>query len=117
MIVGVGVDLVAVDRLAEILARRPAVARRLFTDDEVPADARRLAGTFAVKEALVKALGGPSSLSWQHMSVVRAPSGQPRLELTGAAADAVDRAGAHRVHVSISHDGGHAVAVVILEGP
>jgi holo-[acyl-carrier protein] synthase len=68
-------------------------------------------------DAFVKALGGPSGLSWQHMSVVRAPSGQPRLELTGAAADAVDRAGANRVHVSISHDGGYAVAVVILEGP
>ena len=116
MIVGVGVDLVAVARLADALTRTPSLARRLFTDDELPADAQRLAGTFAAKEALVKALGGPSSLSWQHVSVVRCPSGQPRMELTGAAADAVGLAGATSVHVSISHDGGHAVAVVILEG-
>ncbi len=115
MIVGVGLDVVDVARFAVVLARTPAVAHRLFTVGEREQPAHRLAARFAAKEAVAKALGGPRGLGWHDVEVVVDGSGRPRLEVTGTVAAAADRLGVRRWHVSLSHDAGRAIAVVVAE--
>src|SRR5262249_37109797 len=73
------------------------------------------AGRFAAKEAAIKALGGPPGLRWHDMEILRTEGGAPRLALHGATAEIAKGMGVTRTHLSISHDGGFAAAVVILE--
>ncbi len=118
MIVGIGVDVVDVRRFSATLARTPRVAERLLTEDErasVRDDPARLAARFAAKEALAKALGAPPGLRWHDAEVVREQSGRPRLVARGTVADAADRLGVRTWQVSLSHDGGMAVAMVTAE--
>jgi len=75
-----------------------------------------LAARFAAKEALAKALGAPRGLSWQDAEVVTDDDGRPRFELRGAVSEAATTLGVARVHLSLSHDGGTALAFVVLEG-
>lgn len=110
MIRGIGVDLVDVARFEAALARTPSMGERLLTHAERALPAASQAARFAAKEALVKALGGPSGLSWQDVEVTS--GGAPTFILTGATAALV---GTARVHLSISHDGGVAAAYVVLE--
>ena len=109
MIVGVGTDLVSVARLETALARTPTLRERLFTPREAELPVESLAARFAAKEALAKALGAPGGLSWQDAEVVGPP---PRFELRGTVAVAV---GEGSVHLSLSHDGGFALAFVVVE--
>lgn len=115
MIVGVGIDVVEVARLEKALARTPRLAHRLFTDEERDRSTESLAARFAAKEALAKALGAPGGLSWQHAGVVTDPEGRPAFELSGTVAARAAELGVERVHLSLSHDGGVAVAFVLLE--
>ena len=112
MIVGVGTDLVDVARFEESLARTPTLRSRLFTPAEAGLPEESLAARFAAQEALAKALGAPGGLSWQDAEVVTDQDGKPAFALTGAVAALV---GEHRVHLSLSHDGGFALAFVVLE--
>ena len=120
-IVGVGLDVVPVERFATALRRRPGLGARLFTDAERtapgggPRAADSLAARFAAKEAFVKALGRPGVGAWHDVEVVTDGLGNPSLRLSGATADLPE---VHRVaawHLSLSHDGGIAAAVVIAE--
>ena len=116
MIVGVGIDVVDVDRFARALERTPTLAARLFTDTERDGAAvASLAGRFAAKEALAKALGAPGGLGWQDAEVVRGPGGRPCLEVRGTVAAAAQVQGVGAWHLSISHDAGIAKAVVVAE--
>ena len=112
MIVGVGTDLVSLERFAETLARTPSVRERLFTPAERSLPLESLAARFAAKEALAKALGAPAGLSWQDAEVLGPP---PRFELHGTVAEALAAAGADRAHLTLSHDAGMALAFVVLE--
>jgi holo-[acyl-carrier protein] synthase len=115
--VGIGVDVVDVARFAAVLRRTPAVAERLFTIAERSAAgdrADRLAARFAAKEAVAKVLDA-RGLRWHDTEVVAEPGGRPALNLSGAAAAAAGRHGVHRWHISLSHDGPVAVAVVVGE--
>ncbi|MCW2621494.1 MAG: putative holo-ACP synthase [Frankiales bacterium] len=120
-IVGVGVDVVDVARLEAALARTPALADRLFTEAErhlVEPDGRpieSLAARFAAKEAVAKALGSPGGLRWLDAEVVSGPRGRPVLHLHGNAAEEADAQGIRTWHLSLSHDGGVATAVVVAE--
>lgn len=122
MIVGVGIDVAAVDRFGQSLERTPALAGRLFVDAELwlPSGERRgvasLAARFAAKEALAKALGAPGGLSWTDAEVVQAASGQPSLTVRGTVAARAEALGVRGWHLSLSHDAGIASAVVIAEG-
>lgn len=117
MIVGVGVDVVDVARFARVLERTPALAERLLTPAEREVGRpERLAARFAAKEAVAKALGAPPGLAWHDCEVVRAPDGRPGLAVRGSVAAAAERLGVRRWHVSLSHDGGTAVAMVVAEG-
>lgn len=108
-----------------MLARYGArLEERLFSDDEraycrgrgVPA--QHFAVRFAAKEALLKAIGAPPGLRWREIEVLPGPGGAPELRLTGAAAQAVSARGVVRRHISLTHAGDVAAAVVVLEnGP
>ncbi|KAJ1684469.1 hypothetical protein LUZ63_020224 [Rhynchospora breviuscula] len=116
VIVGVGIDVVGVDRFAETLERTPALRERLFTPAERSRPLRSLAARFAAKEALAKALGAPGDLEWHDAEVESEESGRPRLVLTGTVASRAAALGASTYHLSLSHDAGIASAVVVLEG-
>lgn len=120
MIVGVGIDLVAVGRIARLLARhRDRFLARCFTPGEAARldDPQHIAGLVAAKEAAFKALGTGWSdgVAWRDVTVGRNAAGAPSLTLSGAAGTRARALGAAGSHLSISHDGGLAVAIVILE--
>ena len=116
MIVGIGLDIVEVARFATAVERTPSLAQRLFTSAELAVQRpERLAARFAAKEAVAKALGAPAGLHWHDAVVRTADDGSPHLELSGTVAQAAAQRGAQTWHVSLSHDGGMAVAIVILE--
>jgi holo-[acyl-carrier protein] synthase len=118
-LLGLGIDSVDIPRFAEVLGRRPALADRIFTtgerryaaglSDPVPT----LAGRFAAKEAVMKALGvGLGAFQWADVEVERQEGGAPRLLVTGRAASLAVGRGIGRWHVSITHTAIVASAVV-----
>lgn len=120
MIVGIGVDVVSIARLATSLRRRPALRERLFTPGELigsdggPRPVGSLAGRFAAKEAVAKALGGGGFL-WTDVEVRLDELGRPLLDVRGKVAARAVELGVAVWHVSIAHDGGIATATVIAE--
>jgi holo-[acyl-carrier protein] synthase len=116
LIVGVGVDVVDITRFARALDRTQALASRLFTEGERDLPVKSLAARFAAKEALAKALGGPRGLLWTDAEIVTDSLGRPELRVHGTVAAAAELRGVRRWHVSMSHDGDLASAVVIAEG-
>ena len=115
MIVGVGVDVVEVARLAAALERTPSLRDRIFTPGEQQQTrTESLAARFAAKEAVAKVLGAPG-LPWTDAEVVSEDSGKPRLVVTGSAKQAADALGVASWHLSLSHDGGIATAFVVAE--
>lgn len=121
MIVAVGIDVVLVDRFARALDRTPLLADRLFTEGERltgsgnPRSAESLAARFAAKEAVAKALGAPAGLRWHDCEIVADPDGRPWLTVSGTVAAASAERGVNRWHLSLSHDGGIASAMVVAE--
>jgi holo-[acyl-carrier protein] synthase len=116
VIVGVGIDVVGIDRFAVALERTPGLAGRLFTSSERGLPAHSLAARFAAKEALAKALGAPRGLLWTDAEVISGYGGRPHLQVAGTVAAAAARLGVTGWHLSLSHDAGLASAVVIAEG-
>lgn len=115
MIVGVGVDVVGLERFAATLQRTTRLRERLFAASEQGLPVPSLAGRFAAKEAIAKALGAPRGLHWVDAVVVNDPDGRPLFELTGSVAARAEHLGVRGVHLSISHDAGVATAIVVLE--
>jgi holo-[acyl-carrier protein] synthase len=116
MIVGIGVDVVDVARFEATLTRTPALRARLFTGAESALAMDSLAARFAAKEAVAKALGAPPGLRHLDAEVLRGEHGRPELRVTGRAADVARALGVVRWHISLTHDGGVAIAYVIAEG-
>ena len=115
MIIGVGIDVVDIERFGESLERTPGLRTRLFTPDEATRPLASLAARFAAKEALAKALGAPVGLHWHDAEIVSESSGRPLFELRGSVRARADELGVGSVHVSLSHDAGISSAVVVLE--
>jgi holo-[acyl-carrier protein] synthase len=121
VIIGVGIDVCPVERFAASLIRTPGLRDRLFTSAEqhTPSGVLRtgesLAARFAAKEALAKALGAPGDLHWHDAEVTVGDHGRPLLTVTGTVARRAAELGVTCWHVSLSHDGGIASAVVIAE--
>ena len=115
-VVGVGIDVVDIDRFEESLTRTPGLRDRLFTADESSRPLASLAARFAAKEAIAKALGAPVGMAWHDAEIVSEETGRPRFEIRGTVAAQADALGVAHVHVSLSHDAGIASAVVVLEG-
>jgi holo-[acyl-carrier protein] synthase len=116
VIIGVGIDVVDVERFGETLDRTPALRERLFTDEEAGRRLPSLAARFAAKEALAKALGAPAGLQWTDAEVHTDETGRPWLRVSGSVAARAAELGVRSTHVSMSHDAGIASAVVVLEG-
>lgn len=116
MIMGVGVDIVDIARFEKAVERTPSLTDRLFTEAERVRPTQSLAGHFAAKEALIKALSGSGGMNWHEVVVVQNEDGAPSFQLTGKALERLHTKGVSAAHLSISHDGGLAIAVVIAEG-
>ena len=123
-IVGIGVDLVDIDRFRAVLRRRPSVAGRLFTAAErayaerAADPAPRLAARFAAKEAALKAAGlGLGGLRMAEIEVVRSDGGRPVLVLHPAAASIASARGVGGWLVSLSHTDRLAQAAVVALAP
>ncbi|MBW3085651.1 Holo-[acyl-carrier-protein] synthase [Austwickia sp. TVS 96-490-7B] len=115
MIVGIGIDVCQIDRLAAALARTPALGQRLFTPAEAQLPTPSLAARFAAKEALAKALGSPGGLRWTDAEVMKDERGAPSWQITGSVARRAAEMGITHVHLSLSHDAGIATAFVVAE--
>lgn len=121
MIVAVGIDVVLVERFTGALARTPMLSERLFTEAErhtasgKPRSPESLAARFAAKEAVAKALGAPVGLRWHDCEIVSDPAGRPWLTVAGTVAAVATERGITRWHLSLSHDGGIASAMVVAE--
>jgi holo-[acyl-carrier protein] synthase len=113
-----GIDLVEIERLEKLDEKiRARFLKRVFTErelSEVGGSYASLAGRFAVKEAVSKALGcGISAVGWQSIEVQRGPQGEPVLVLTGAALELAQGLGITQWSISISHTKTHATAVAV----
>jgi holo-[acyl-carrier protein] synthase len=122
-VIGLGIDSVDIDRFARVMARRPAVLGRVFTTgerayaDSMTNPAPTLAARFAVKEAVMKALGvGIGAFDWRDVDVGRRQGGAPFLSVSGRAADLAGQRGVAGWHVSITHTDTVASAAVVAVG-
>ena len=125
MVVGIGIDLVDISRIRRLMERwQERFLERVFTPDEVAYALRRhdpaqhLAARFAAKEATLKALGTGLSMGvrWREMEVRRARGERPMLALSGRTATLGVARGVRTLHLSLTHDGGFAMAQVLAEG-
>jgi holo-[acyl-carrier protein] synthase len=121
MIIGIGVDIIEVERIRAALANPRTGARfrdRVFTAGEVAYCGRRrnahesFAARFAAKEAMMKALG--RAVGWQEIEVTRT-SGPPTIQLSGRARARATEIGICRINLSLSHTAETAIAYVIAE--
>ncbi|WP_299734351.1 holo-ACP synthase [uncultured Endozoicomonas sp.] len=123
MIVGIGTDIVQVDRIARSIERLgDAFARRILTENEYQTwrDRSRspawLAKRFAAKEAVSKAFGtGIGKLSFQHIEVRNTSSGAPELVLYDYGLELKEANGIASMHISLSDEKDNAIAFVVLE--
>ena len=121
MIIGIGIDVVALDRFEGLMTRQPTFLDRVLTireqqlSDGTLRSVASLAGRFAAKEAVAKCLGAPAGLKWHDCEVLTDISGRPQLEISGTVSDFARGLHITRWHISITHDGGHAIAYVIAE--
>lgn len=123
MILGLGVDVCPVERIQGVVDRQgDAFVKRVFTAKEIEyaGDNRvtmeRLAARWAAKEATIKALGAPKGMQWTEMEVVKAENGAPSMRLHGIAEIRAKELGVSRTLLTLTHAGGIAVAVVVMEG-
>ena len=124
-IVGTGIDLIEVARVAASIERfGERFLKRVFTDAEIRYCrskhnfAERFAARFAAKEAALKAIGTGwrGGVAWKEVEVRREPGGRPTIAFTGRAGEYATRLGMSRASLSLSHTAEHAIAQVILEG-
>lgn len=122
MIVGLGIDLTEVARIAGMVERwGNRFTDRIFTEGERAYASGRAnaalhyAARFAAKEATLKALAVPRGLTWHEMEVVGGGHEPPLLVLRGKALEAADRLGVVRMHLTLTHTADIAAAVVIAE--
>lgn len=107
--------MVQVSRFKAQLQRTPALLERLFVPEERGLHVRSLAARFAAKEAIAKALGAPAGMNWQHCRIEKDEAGDPYVVLDGSVAEAAAKKGVVHWHLSMSHDGDLATAMVVAE--
>ncbi|HYG98127.1 MAG TPA: holo-[acyl-carrier-protein] synthase [Terriglobales bacterium] len=124
MIVGTGIDIAEVPRIAAAIERYgQRFLKRVFTDAEIhyceskTNRTERYAARFAAKEAGMKAIGTgwKGGVSWHDVEVRRAPGGRPTVVFSGKAGEFAERLGVRHVSLSLSHTAEYAIAQVIVE--
>lgn len=117
MIYGIGTDITEIDRFENL---SEAFLRKIYTDAEIcliGGKANSLAGNFAAKEAVAKALGtGFRGFSPSDIEILRSDAGKPEVNLYGKAAELFKQQGCTVIHVSISHGRQNACAFAVIEG-
>ncbi len=124
MVIGIGVDIVEVQRIERALGGSGSMVTRVFTPAEIEYceqrqnRAQHFAGRFAAKEAALKALGTGwgEGIRWRDVEVTAEDSGRPILHLHGRARQVSEDRGAKRSLVTITHAEAYAVALVVIEG-
>ncbi len=124
MIIGIGVDLVKIDRIGRAVKSRVGFLERVFTESEreycsrQKFPAQHYAGRFAAKEAVLKAIGTgwSAGVKWTDMEVLHGEGGGPIVNVSGRVKDLMDLKGVKQILLSYSHDEGYAVAQVVLVG-
>jgi len=119
----VGCDVCRIEAFESMLKEEPAALERIFNPEEHQyalsqgRPAEHLAGVFAAKEALGKAVREPSLLGkyYREVTVSHPQGGAPVLQLSGRLADVFSKQGIFVTDLSISHDGDYAVAAVLIE--
>jgi holo-[acyl-carrier protein] synthase len=118
-IVGIGVDLVDVERVKRLLSRRKTFVDRVFTPEEIAycerqaSPAECYAARWAAREACRKALGGIREMRWHDVHVERAPTGAPRLAVAGSSRARMDALGVTDVMVALTHERQMAAAFCV----
>ncbi len=124
MIVGIGIDTVSISRMEKLIrARGERFLRKVFSDSEIGEGTKRkknapfFAARFAAREAFVKALGTgfARDVSSRDITVGKGEKGRPELLFSARTKGLLEARGIERCHVSITHDGDSAQAIVILE--
>jgi holo-[acyl-carrier protein] synthase len=124
MIKSIGTDLIELDRIGRVYFENgERFLRKLFTGAEREYFSRwtdpvpRIAGRFAAKEAVMKALGTgwSSGVRWRDIEVTRLPAGRPEVALHGRCLEVFESMGAERLHCTITHSRDYAMAVVVIE--
>ncbi|MEG0307804.1 MAG: holo-ACP synthase [Clostridium sp.] len=122
MIIGVGVDIVEIRRIKDILEKNNGFLEKIFTENEIKYLKSRnlrpeyVAGRFAAKEAVSKALGtGFRGFSFKDIVVESTALGKPIVTLMGEANTIANKFGNSKVHLSISHGCDNAIAYAVLE--
>jgi holo-[acyl-carrier protein] synthase len=122
-IIGIGLDVVKIDRVRAMVERwHDRFLTRLYTEDERQLSAKRaspyafLAGRFAAKEAILKALGTGWSggVRWLDIQVLNDPAGRPVATVQGRAEALIREAGITHILISLAHDGDYAMAEAVL---
>ncbi len=118
MVIGIGMDMVEIERVKKACGKQ-AFAERVYTEEErrqAGERVSRLAGDFAVKEAVAKALGtGFLGFMPGDIEVLRDELGKPFVRLYGGARERAEEVGAVRIHVSITNTEEYAAAFAVAE--
>ncbi|MBC8358101.1 MAG: holo-ACP synthase [Candidatus Aminicenantes bacterium] len=115
MVLGIGIDIIEVERVRKLVEKNPRFLQRIFTTQEINYCQKKrnkhqhLAARFSAKEAFFKAIG--RRISWTDIELINLPSGKPQLKIKSK-----EKFPFKKIHVSISHLAEYAVAMVILEG-
>ena len=123
MILSIGIDISDISRFTGATERHPGILERLFTSGELSDTIKKtdrlssLSARFAAKEAVLKALksGWGKGVGWRDVEIVASEGGAPSVLLHNRADEIFRAMGGVRLHLSITHDGGIAAAVAIIE--
>lgn len=124
MILGIGTDILQLQRAANALERTPNISQRILTPNEYQTFLKTALPTayfakrFSAKEAIVKALGTGigRGVGWQHIEIVNNDAGKPEVILSGGALAAAQAKGIQNIHISYSDEQDYVVAFAIAEG-
>jgi len=121
-ILGIGIDIVEVERIKEGITKRETFLNRIYSENEIKLSERgkfrfeELAGRFAVKEAVLKAIktGWRQGVTYKDIIVLNEPSGAPYVILSGKAQKLTESLGVKNIFVSISHTKKLAIGMAIV---
>ncbi len=120
MIRGIGIDIIEVERIKSAVTKNSRFLQRIFTEKEIKYFEENnyqivsIAGNFAAKEAIVKALGtGLRGFSWTEIEIQRDSLGKPSVVFYGQAKSIAEALGIHQMMITISHSKDYAVAQAI----
>lgn len=123
MIIGIGADIIRVERIARLLNQYPGFCHRVFTAAEIGYcngkgnRDQSFAVRFAAKEAVMKALGTgwDGRINWTDIEIGKDVNGRPSVVVYNATREMIDSLGVDRIHISLSHEKEYALAYVVLE--